>query len=291
MFDVIIVGGGPAGISAGIYAHRAGLSVLVFDAQNSTLKQAKVVNNYYGVEPISGEDLINRGVSQFKQLGGKIEFCQVVGVKKDFSTNTFIVKTTKGDYESRAIILATGVEKKKIVKGLEPYEGKNVSSCAVCDGFFYKNKIVAVIGDKDFAISECEELSKVTSKTFLLTDGKNVDCNIKNVEVITKKIKSFSGKDLLDIISFDDGDKIHIDGCFVALGDLSSSDISKRLGLFMAKNYIVIDKNMMTNVAGVFACGDVVGGLLQVSKAVSDGAKAGLESARYIKMLEINEKG
>lgn len=285
LFDIIVIGGGPAGISAGIYAHRAGMNVLVIDGRDSTLKQAKKIDNYYGVFNISGEELIQKGIDQYVELGGAYKEAKVVSVKQNFESKTFTVKATCGEYCSKAVILCTGTSKKKTLPQLEKYEGTNVSYCAVCDGFFYRGLNVAVIGDGDFAFNECEELSSVANQIYLITENKNVP-NIKNVQVVQKKVADFVGENKVEGVVFEDGSRLNVDGVFVALGTMSSFDIAKRLGILMKNNFILVDKNYMTNIAGVFAGGDAIGGLLQVSKAVSDGANAGLEATRYIKVME-----
>jgi len=288
-FDVIIIGGGPAGVSAGIYALRAGVKVLVLDSGNSTLQQAKTIQNYYGIDNISGEELFIKGINQFKNLGGEIINQEVLKVVKNYQTNTFSVKTKSDVYEAMAVILAMGSPKKKTVKGLEKFEGANVSYCAVCDGFFYKNKTVAVLGDGDFALSECEELSNVAKKVYLISE-KNINSEkSKNVEVINKIISNFQGDNLVSKIEFSDGSSVNVDGVFVAKGNLSPFELTKQLGLLVNNNFIEVDKNLMTNVAGVFCAGDMIGGLLQIVKAVSDGAVAGLEAVRYIKIMEMGK--
>lgn len=285
-YDLIIVGSGPAGISAGIYALRAGVNVAVIDDNNSSLLQAKQVQNYYGIKSISGKELIKNGEDQFSSLGGLIVKGQVLKINKDYQMNTFLVKTNKGTYHAKAIILAMGSPKKKTNIELEKFD--NVSYCAICDGFFYKNKTVAVLGDGDFAFSECEELEKVVGKIYLI--AKDIAQNVKNgakIEKINKEILKFEGKNILNKIIFKDNSSIEIDGLFVAEGVVSSFEIAKQLGLMVNNNFVEVDKNYMTNVAGVFAAGDMIGGLLQISKAVSDGANAGLEAVRYLKIMEL----
>ena len=185
------------------------------------------------------------------------------------------------------VILCTGSGKKKTVDGLEKYEGENVSYCAVCDGFFYRGETVAVIGSGKFALSEAEELSKIAKKVYLISNNDEKTNKIaKNIEKISKKIKEFVGKNRIEKIIFEDNSSVDVSGVFVALGSLSTLEMAKQLGLLTKNNTILVDENYMTNVAGVFAAGDCIGGLLQVAKAVSDGAMAGLMAVRYIKMLE-----
>ena len=287
-FDVVIIGAGPAGVSAGIYALRAGVKPLIIDSGDSTLLKAKEIQNYYGVKSISGEDLFEKGINQYKDLGGEIVENQVLKVIKDYQTDMFLIKTKNINYNAKAVILCMGSPKKQTYKELEKFE--NVSYCAICDGFFYKNKTVAVIGDGDFALSECEELEKVVEKIYLI--AKNVQIRAKNnnfIEVVQKNIKEFKGDVLLDKIVFEDGSSIEVDGAFVANGSLSSFELSKQLGLLTNNNFVMVDKSFMTNVAGVFAAGDMIGGLLQIIKAASDGAQAGLEAVRYIKIMELKK--
>ncbi len=287
-YEIVIIGGGPAGISAGIYAIRAGAKTLVFDNGNSSLEKTKIIQNYYGIESISGSELKQRGINQYKKLGGEIRLQEVVGVVKDFDADRFVVKTAEEEYVCRAVILCMGAGKKKTLEGLEKYEGENVSYCAVCDGFFYKGKTVAVVGNGNFALNEADLLSKVAKKVYILTNsGEKTAKKRKNVSIIGEKIANFVGKTRIERVVFEDNSYIDIDGVFVALGTLSGVEIAKQLGIITKNNCIIVDKNFMTNVAGAFCAGDNIGGLLQVVKAVSDGAQAGLEAVRYIKMLEM----
>ncbi len=288
--EIVIVGGGPAGISAGIYCLRAGVKALIIDGNNSALKQAKMIQNYYGIDTLSGEELYNKGIEQLKQLGGEFVSAQVLKINKNYENNTFKIKTTSEEYQSKAVILCMGSPKKKTIDGLERFKNGNVSYCAICDGYFYKGKTVAVIGNGDFALSECEELERLANKIYLITQKeKSLVVKSNKIEVINKEIKEFIGEEFVNGIIFKDGTKISVDGVFVAQGNLSSFELSKQLGLLDKNNFIMVDKNYMTNVAGVFAAGDMIGGLLQVSKAVGDGANAGLEAIRYVKIMEYNK--
>ena len=289
-YEIVIIGGGPAGITSGIYALRAGTKTLVLDNNNSSLKQAKTIQNYYGIESISGEELLKKGINQYIKLGGEIKFDEVLKIKKDYETNGIIVQTSSDVYETKAVILCMGSPKKKNIKELENFENNNVSYCAICDGFFYKGKDVAVIGDGQFAVNECKELEKIANRIYLFTGKKIENKNLpKNVTVVNKKIKEYVGEEILKSIITEDNEEYLVDGAFVAQGVLSSFEICKQLGLLSKNGFVLVDKEFMTNVAGVFAAGDVIGGLLQISKAVSDGANAGLEAVRYVKIMEINK--
>ena len=285
MYDCIILGGGPAGISAGIYVKRTGCSVLVLDNDQSTLSSVRLIQNFYGVGPISGAELKAKGVEQYVALGGEYEQCEALSIAQ---TNAgFAVSTNKGERLAKTIILALGAGKKKTVPGLERFENANVSYCAVCDGFFYQGKTVAVIGEGEFAIHEANELSKNAKTVYII--GENCKKSIKlakNIQVIDKNAIDFVGKDMVEGVVFEDKSRVKVDGVFVALGSLSTFELCKQMGILTQDNRVLVDKHFMTNIVGVFAAGDCIGGLLQVAKAVSDGAEAGLEAVRYIKTLE-----
>lgn len=283
MYDVIIIGAGPAGISSSLYTKRAGLNTLIIHNNESILKYVKKIDNYYGFENgISGESLYENGINQSKRLG--VEFIQdeVVGISYD---KNFVVSTSKNNYHSKTVVLATGNKRNKPnIQGLKEFEGKGVSYCAICDAFFYKDKNVSVIGNGNYAINEITHLLNVASKVILLTDGKEAPMlRADNLEIIDKKIDSISGKSRVESINFKDGAKINIDGVFIAQGVASSSDLARKVGAIVSDKNIVVDENMKTSIDGLYACGDTTGGLLQISKAVYEGAKAGTQVVKYLK--------
>ena len=286
-FDVVIVGGGPAGISAALYAKRSNLNVLVLYYGGSNLEKAHKIDNYYGFpEGITGQDLFNNGIKQAQNLGVEVRHEEVLDISRVTMTD-YKVKTNDNEYQSKVIILATG--SKKItpnIIGIEEFEGRGVSYCAICDGFFYRNKDVVVIGNGDYAISEADELKGIASSVRILTDGLDKPENSKEYEVITKKIVEIAGEDKVSKIIFDDNSSIDVAGVFVALGRAGGADFAKKLGVLTEGDSIIVNENMKTSVDGIYSCGDAVGGLLQVSKSVSDGAKAGIDAATYIRSLK-----
>ena len=187
--------------------------------------------------------------------------------------------TTKKEYQAKNLILATGNKKNKPkIKGIEKFEGKGVSYCAICDGFFYRNRSVAVLGSGNYAISETNELINIADNITILTNGKEApEFRADNVTIDTKEIEEIEGKDKVEEIKFKDGTTIKTEGIFVAEGVAGSSEFARKLGIITQKDKIVVNENMETNVKVIYACGDCTGGLLQVSKAVHEGAKAGLE--------------
>lgn len=281
MYDVTIIGAGPAGISACLYAKRANLNVLVLYYGESNLEKATKIDNYYGfIDGISGEDLYNNGIEQAKKIGAEVKNLEVLGI--DYMQDAFNIKTENENFETKTIILATGNKKiKPNIKGIEEFEGKGISYCAICDAFFYRNKNVAVIGNGKFALNEAKELSHVANKVMILTNG--LEEIEGNFEVNTKKISEILGKEKVTNIEFEDGSKTEIDGVFIALGEAGASDFAKTLGILQDGDNIKINEKMETNVPGIYACGNVTGGLLQVCKAVYEGAEAGLSAVNYIR--------
>lgn len=281
MFDVIIIGAGPAGISASLYIKRANLKVLVLYSGDSSLKTAHKIDNYYGFPGgISGEDLYNNGINQAKELGIELKNVEVLGIKP--LEKTFVVKTIEDQYEAKSIIIAVGNKKvKPSIKGLKEFEGRGVSYCAICDGFFYRNKKVAVLGNGKFALSEAEELSHVVGDLVLLTDGQ--ESPETSFKVDKRKIKEISGEEKIKKIIFEDNEEIEIDGLFVALGEAGAGDFANNLGIIQDGENIRVNNQMQTNVKGVYACGNITGGLLQVCSAVYEGAVAGLSAVQYVR--------
>lgn len=288
MYDCIIIGSGPAGISASIYMVRAGLKILVISENKSIAKKAEIIENYYGFdEPISGEKLMQNGINQAKRLGVNFLKKEVVGIKYAENNCYEIIIANQGIDEkfiTKTVILATGINRKKPnIKGIAEFEGKGISYCAICDAMFYKNKNVAVLGNGYYAIEEIDNLSNVTSNITMLTNGKNAIENRKDIEINTKKIKEFYGEKNIEKVVFEDGTSKNIDGVFIAEGTASSVDFAKKIGAKIKENYIVVNDKMETNVPNIYACGDCTGGILQISKAVYQGTVAGLEIIKKIK--------
>ena len=276
MYDVIVIGSGPAGITAAIYSKRRNLSILVISKGNGTLQKAEKIDNYYGFENgISGKELYVNGIKQAKNLG--IDFIEDEVINIEY-INQFTIETVNSKYEAKAVILATGVSRTvPNIKGIKEFEGKGVSYCAVCDSFFYKGKDVAVLGDGNYAIHEFETLKPIASSVTILTNGNTmVENRDSSIEVNSKKIREFRGDTKLEKVEFEDNTIQNLNGVFIAMGTASSSDLARKIGARIENNNIVVNENMETTVPSLFACGDCTGGLLQISKAVYEGAKAGL---------------
>ena len=289
MFDSIIIGSGPAGISASLYIVRAGLKVLVISKNESKLEKAEKIENYYGFEnPISGEKLKENGIKQAQRLGVQILEKEVIGIKYLNDNSYEVIVANQGideRYIAKTIVLATGVNRSRAqIKGIEEFEGRGISYCAICDAAFFRNKDVAVLGSGEYAIGEIQELLPIAKNVTMITNGQEpIEYRDERISVNTKKIKEFRGTKKIEEIEFVDNTKQSIDGIFIAQGIASSLDFAKKLGAKIENNYIVVNENMETTVPNIYACGDCTGGILQISKAVYEGTKAGMEIIKKLK--------
>ena len=283
-YDIIIIGAGPAGISASLYAVRANKKVLVLYDDKSSLEKTDKIENYYGFENgISGKDLYKAGIKQAENIGVDVKKEEVIKIEMISENDyNFLVNTSHNRYKSKVVILATGNKKNKPkITGIEKFEGKGISYCAICDGFFYRNKNVAVIGSGNYAISETNDLINIAKDITILTDGEKAsDFRADNVKVETRGIKEIKGNDKVEEIELTDGTDLKVDGVFIAQGVASSTDFAKKLGALVKNDKIIVNDKMETSIKNLYACGDCVGGLLQVSKAVYEGTIAGLNAIR-----------
>lgn len=279
MYDVIIIGGGPAGVSAAIYTVRAGLKTLIIENGVNALGKAHLIQNYYG-SIMNGADMYQKGLEQASELGVEIINAEVVSAEWLITFNVQLAEKTEA-LSSKALILATGTQPTSVpIPGVRDYEGRGVSYCAVCDGFFFRGKKVAVLGNGAYALHEAEYLESLAEVT-ILTNGLEIG-NV-TLPVIKKRIVAVNGEQNLQSVSFEDGDTLEVEGLFIALGTAGSSSLALKLGAMQDGKYVKIDEQGATNVPGLFAAGDCTGGLLQVAKAVYEGAKAGLSAIKFVK--------
>lgn len=262
---IAIIGSGPAGISAALYLKRANIPVIVFTNHKSALRKASEIENYYGTGKVSGNDIYNNGIDSAKKLDINIIEEEILSISFD---NTFKLESKNNEYLCDSIILATGSLPKKInIPGINEFEGKGISYCATCDGFFFKNKKIAVIGNSDYAEHEYNYLKNISNDIIKL-----------NIE----DIKEFNGDNILSSISLVNDSIIPIDGAFIAL-EPDSSALAKKIGLIEKDNRINVDINMQTNISGIYACGDATPGLKQIARAVYEGMIAANSSIEYYK--------
>lgn len=283
-FDVIIIGGGPAGVSAALYTVRGGISTCIIHSGESALHRAHGIENYYGAGTCSGAELYERGISQARDVGATVVCDQVTFVEYDGSGFT-VSTVAHGAVRAGKLVVATGAARAKSgIAGIDAFDGKGVSYCAVCDAFFYRKKRVGVVGAGEFAAHEYGAISAVAGETYLFTDGEKP--SFAAPLTVQKKIASVYAREdgRLGGVELADGERIELDGLFIALGVMGSSALAKSVGVLTDKNgAVVTDARGMTNIKGLYAAGDCTAGIKQVGKAVSDGLTVGMSVIADIK--------
>ncbi|OPZ86336.1 MAG: Thioredoxin reductase [Firmicutes bacterium ADurb.Bin419] len=242
---------------------------------------------------IRGEDLLKNGENQALRLGAEIINDEVIALEKN---DFFEVVTAEGQYSSKALVLATGQPVKKVkIENLEKFEGIGVSYCTTCDGFFYNNLKVGVLGFNDYVIHEAIELQAFTKEITIFTNGRELAVSDKYIDELNQfkvnkaEIEKLEGSEYLQKIIFKDGNSEDLDGLFVAYDSPSSLDFARKLGIMVNGNSILVDKDQQTNLDGLFAAGDCTGGFKQISIAVGQGALAGKRAIEFIRSQKINK--
>lgn len=285
-YDIIIIGGGPAGLSAGLYTSRANKRTLILDKPGEgALKKVKVMENYLGFpEGINGEELLELGRRQVKKFGAEILEEEAVAIKPG-NQNKYIVETPDKEFICSGVIIATGVKHARPkVKNIKNFEGRGVSYCVTCDGFFFRDAPVGVLGSKDYAAKEAIELLNYTKKVTLFTNGEKLDAKESlqkqlaenSIEIVEEKIEEALGEQALDGLRLENGEVMSIKGLFVAVGTMGAGDFARYLGLNSQGATIVVDENQGTGVPKIYAAGDCTGGNRQVAIAVGEGANAAI---------------
>lgn len=287
-YDVVIIGRGPAGLSAALYTARAKLTTLVLGSDAGALQNAQI-ENYFGFEqPISGAQLLQAGAKQAQRLGVLLRSEQVTSIEQG---DGYLVQTDAGQYRTKAVLLATGQPPRKPnIQGLPELEGHGVSFCATCDGFFFRGRRVGILGNGNHALQEALELKPIVGDVVILTNGKTPQftgdyaAQAAQFTIDQRPIAALRGSDGLQAVVFADGET-PLDGLFVALGTASSVDFATKLGVFTEGNAIVVDAVGRTNLEGIFAAGDCTGGLRQIAVAVGQGAVAGKAIIDHVRTL------
>ncbi len=303
-YDVIIIGAGPAGYTAGIYATRFGLRALIIGKEPGGLaNEAYEIDNYPGFAPISGIELMTKFKEQAEALGaGLVPFADADEIER--KREGFVVKTADGKtYGGKAVILAMGSKKRKLeIPGEETFRGKGVAYCATCDAAFYKDKTVAVVGGGNSAVRAALLLTEHAKKVYLVYRKAKENMrampsvvkkaeNNKKIEMIFRAApKEILGSDKLETVVFEQNGKglhLKVDGLFVEIGRIPETGIAKKLGVALdEKGNINVRKDMSTSVEGVFAAGDITNGsngMEQIVTACAEGAIASETAYNYIK--------
>lgn len=298
MRDIIIIGGGPAGLTAALYGGRAALNTLLLERafQGGQMATTSEIDNYPGIMSVLGPDLSNAMFEQAKRFGVDAEFAEVSSIEVDGDIKRVITST--GIYESKVVILSMGTVPRKLGLSNEAtLVGRGISYCANCDGGFYKDKVVAVIGGGDTAVEDALYLSRIARKVYLIhrRDTLRAAAYLQaklfesNVEIIwdhaVSQIYSEGNITGIEITSTKDGAirDIDLDGVFVAIGSVPTTDFVRDLVELNEEGYIITDENCATGVPGVFAVGDVrQKQLRQIITAAADGAISIYEAQTYL---------
>ena len=283
MPNIVIIGSGPAGISAALYAVRAGADTTVLTKGPGALDRAEKIENYYGfAEPVSGAELERRSIENARRLGVRFVTAEAVGLTY---TDQLTVETLDKDYPADAVILATGASRAvPRIPGLAGLEGHGVSYCAACDAFFYRGRDVAVLGSGEYALHEVQALLPVVHSVTLLTNGAPLTAQFPpEVRVCPQAVEAVLGETVVTGVQLSGGETLAVSGVFVALGVAGSTALARKIGAEVDGNRIVVDARMQTTVPGLYAAGDCTGGLLQVAKAVYEGAQAATEAVKALR--------
>jgi thioredoxin-disulfide reductase len=299
MKDIIIVGGGPAGLVAALYAGRAQLDALMIEKQfqGGQMVTTNEVENYPGFIDITGSDLANIMYEHAKKFGGTMEYKEVLDIQVDGDIKKVITNTET--YEAKVVILSMGAKPKKLGLDRElELGGRGISYCATCDGGFFRNKVVAVVGSGDTAVEDALHLSRIAEKVYLISRGDTLKANkvaqeklfkTSNVEILWDSIVTkLDGENKLEAIGVknkkdSNETQLKMDGLFVAIGSTPSTELVKNLVELDKNGYIIADESCKTNIDGIFAIGDIrTKSVRQVLTAAADGAVSIYEAEKYL---------
>lgn len=285
ILDLIICGGGAAGLTSAVYAARSGLDFVLIDissSMGSQITQTSDVDNYTGFEKVNGMELVMKFYEHAKALNAPMINDEVQEISKE--NGIFTVKCAQGEYKSRTVIYCSGASHRELgVKGERELLGRGVGYCAVCDGFFYRNKTVVVVGGGNTAVTDALYLSKICKKVILVHRRDSLRAekilverleNAENVELMfNSEVAEILGEKGADGVLLKSGETIDCDGVFIAVGIVPRSDTVKNLAELDNNGYIVADESGRTSLDGLFAAGDVrTKELRQIITACSDGA-------------------
>jgi len=301
MYDVVIIGAGPAGITAAIYTARAGLKTLVLGiVKNSNAYKAHIIENYFGFEEqISGPELMRRGVEQAKRFDVEFIEREVVDIKNNGEKNFTVTDSERDGYHAKAVIICSGLGfKPSGIKNEQPLIGKGVSFCVTCDGIFFKGKNLAVIGNTNFAADEALQLLTYSPHITILSHGKKFDMSEKLIKVLnereikmieTQRVMKFLGEKSFEGVEYVDATSEKFEGVFMAMGVATAADFATKLGIERTgplKAFLVANPlTGKTNVPGVYAAGDCTGGNAQASKSSGEGCNAAIQVVKDLKGL------
>lgn len=293
MYDVIIIGAGPAGLTAAIYLGRAGKKVLILEKNvyGGQIVNSKEVENYPAISKISGFEFSNNLYNQAKNFGAELKYETVVNLTKDKE-----VTTNRGKYQAKSIIIATGLSNRTLeIDGVDSFIGRGISYCATCDGNFFKDKVVAVVGGGNTALEDAIFLSNICKKVYIIHRrttfrGEKILQDIlnkkENIEfVLNSNVVKINGNELLESIIINANNEereLQIDGLFLAIGQIPNNSYIDIIELD-EKGYAIANEDCKTNIDGIYVAGDFrTKKVRQLVTAASDGATAAINAIEYI---------
>lgn len=279
MYDIAIVGSGPAGISAAVNAKIRNKSVIVFgnDELSHKVEISRQINNYIGFANVTGTELNDAFRKHLKDLEIEITPKRITGVYK--MKDKFTLLANRESFEANCVILALGSETVKPITNERELLGRGVSYCATCDGMFYKGRSIAVFCDNENMLDEVEYLSQIAKKVYLFAPF-DVKISVENVEILPSKITEIVGESKVEAVTLKDGRRIEVDGVFF-LKQAVSADVLL-FGLKTENGSISVNRKMQTNIDGCFAAGDCTGTPYQIAKAVGEGNIAAHSAFEYL---------
>lgn len=305
MYDIIIIGAGPAGLTSAIYACQARKKVLILEkaSYGGQILKADKVKNYPGFEEISGYDFADKLYDQAKSLGTSIIFEEVVKIENNDEFKE--VFTNDNSYKAKAVIIATGAQNRKLgINNEDELIGKGVSYCATCDGMFFKDKVVAITGGGNQAIDDALYLSNIAKKVYMVYRRKEFRIDSINLDKLKKKenVTIILNTNIIDIIGkekvtgitlkendCDETESLNVDAIFIAIGHIPVSSICENLVDTTDDGYIISDEDCKTNIDGIFAAGDIrKKDIRQLTTACSDGTVSALNACKYINSITKN---
>ncbi|MBR6690958.1 MAG: thioredoxin-disulfide reductase [Bacilli bacterium] len=305
MYDIIIVGAGPAGMTAAIYASIARKKILLLEKSvyGGQIVTADKIKNYPGFDEISGYEYATKLYNQLKNFNPDIKFEEVLEIKNNENFKEVI--TNKNSYKTKSVIIATGTKNRKLnLSNEDKLIGKGISYCSTCDGVFYKNKTVAITGGGNNAIDDALYLSDIANKIYVIYRQKDFKIDSINLDKLKEKnnvefilnsnIVNINGNEILESITIKENEtnketELFIDGLFIAIGHIPVSSMCKNLVKTDEKGYIIANEDCITNIDGIFCAGDVrIKEVRQLTTACSDGTIAALNAFKYLNKKEKN---
>lgn len=297
IYDIIIIGAGPAGMTAAIYAKQARKNVLVIekDTYGGQILKANSVKNYPGFNEISGYDFASKLYNQLTNLNIEIKFEEVISIESTSKVKEII--TNKSKYTAKSIIICTGGTNRKLnIPNEDKFLGKGISYCTTCDGMFFKDKIVAVYGGGNSAVDGALYLSDICKKVYIIYRGNDFKTEINNIDALKNKnnieiifntnITNIIGNEQLESIILKTNDKeynLNIDGLFIEIGYIPVSSLCKNIVNIDSKGYIISNEDCTTNIDGIFVAGDIrTKDIRQLTTACSDGTIAAINACKFI---------